>query len=106
MGDKFHDLEYVFANEDGTPQSSHEIYVRWNRFMKSQDKVRYLSFHSGMRHTFASLCVSNKVDIKTLQSLMGHADVSTTLNTYSTVYEENKIDCVNRLEQLIFEKEA
>lgn len=35
-----------------------------------------------MRHTFATLLISNNVDVKTVSSKLGHAQTSTTLNFY------------------------
>ena len=38
-----------------------------------------LSFHS-LRHTYASMCIENGFDPKTLSELLGHADVKITVN--------------------------
>ena len=35
-----------------------------------------------MRHTYATRCMENGVDIKSLSELLGHADIRTTLQTY------------------------
>ncbi|QWT18114.1 site-specific integrase [Collinsella sp. zg1085] len=43
-----------------------------------------LSFHS-LRHTHATWCLANGVDIKTLSERLGHADVATTLRIYAHV---------------------
>lgn len=43
--------------------------------------VRYRNFHA-MRHTYATRCMENGVDIKSLSELLGHADIRTTLQTY------------------------
>lgn len=40
-----------------------------------------IKFH-GLRHTFASTLVESGVDVKTVSTLLGHADISTTLNLY------------------------
>ena len=43
--------------------------------------VREVNFHC-LRHTFATNCVDLGFDPKTLSVILGHADVSVTLNTY------------------------
>ena len=50
-------------------------------------------FH-GLRHTFATRCVESKCDYKTLSSILGHANVSTTLNLYVHPGMEQKRKCV------------
>jgi integrase len=40
-----------------------------------------INFHA-LRHTFATKCVNLGFDIKTLSEILGHSDVSVTLNTY------------------------
>ena len=43
--------------------------------------VEYVNFHA-LRHTFATNCVNLGFDVKTLSEILGHSDVSITLNTY------------------------
>ncbi len=43
-----------------------------------------LTFH-GLRHTHATWCLANGVDLKTLSERLGHADETTTLRIYSHV---------------------
>ncbi len=40
-----------------------------------------VNYHA-LRHTFATRCIERGVDIKSLSEILGHADVSVTLNTY------------------------
>ena len=47
-----------------------------------------LCFHE-LRHTQATLLIGNGCDIKTVQHRLGHADVETTLNTYSHAIDAN-----------------
>lgn len=44
--------------------------------------IDYKSFHS-LRHSYASRLLLNGVDVRTAAELLGHADVSMTLNVYS-----------------------
>jgi integrase len=53
------------------------------------------------RHTFATrLCESTK-DIKVIQDVMGHGDVSTTMNIYASVDEAHKTEVFKGLEEKI-----
>lgn len=53
-----------------------------------------IKFH-GLRHTFASTLIENKVDVKTVSTILGHSDISTTLNVYVHPSNEAKICAVN-----------
>lgn len=43
--------------------------------------LRQINFHV-LRHTFATRCIEAGVDIKSLSEILGHSNVSITLNTY------------------------
>lgn len=43
-----------------------------------------------LRHTFATRCIENGVDYKSLQEILGHADITVTLNTYCDVIGQFK----------------
>lgn len=66
-----------------------------NHFKKVADELglSMRRFH-GLRHTFATRCVESKCDYKTLSSILGHANVSTTLNLYVHPGIEQKRKCV------------
>ena len=42
------------------------------------------------RHTFCTRLCENDVNIKVIQSVMGHADIATTMNIYTDVTEAKK----------------
>ena len=46
-----------------------------------RNKVKKYKFHT-LRHTFATNCIEAGMDIKSLSEILGHADVSITLNIY------------------------
>ena len=57
--------------------------------------VLYLTHPHILRHTFATRCVENGMNIKTLQKLLGHTNFKTTMDIYShttddVLYEEMK----------------
>lgn len=53
------------------------------RFHKklTEHSIADINFHT-LRHTFATRCVENNVDTKTLSEILGHSNVSITLNYY------------------------
>ena len=48
-----------------------------------------ISTHS-LRHTFATRCIESGVNAVVLQRLLGHTDISITLNTYTSVFNQFK----------------
>ena len=54
-----------------------------------------------LRHTFATLLLSNEVDIKTVSKLLGHSDVTITYNTYIHVIKEQEAKALDTLPKLI-----
>lgn len=49
------------------------------------------------RHTFASRFCENETNIKVIQQVMGHADVSTTMNIYAEVNEATTTEALENL---------
>jgi integrase len=75
------------------PRTFRSVY---ERLILNEIKLpRIIHFH-GLRHTFASRLVSSGVDVKTASRILGHADISTTLNLYVHPSMDNKIDAVNK----------
>ena len=48
-----------------------------------------------LRHTFATRCIEASMSVPVLQKLLGHKDIQTTINTYTSVFDkfrDNEID--------------
>lgn len=58
--------------------------------------IRSVNFHL-LRHTYATVCIENGFDPKTLSELLGHADASITLNRYVHSSMQMKKNYGNRL---------
>lgn len=58
----------------------HQFYVKYRKYLTDNGLEQY-SFHT-LRHTFATNCVENGFDAKTLSEILGHANVTTTLAVY------------------------
>lgn len=73
--------ESDFVVSDGAGFVSPRTFeYRFHRILK-QYGLQDVNFHA-LRHTFATRCVEKNVDIKTLSEVLGHSNVSITLNTY------------------------
>ena len=59
--------------------------------------IRDINFHA-LRHTFATRCVEKGFDVKSLSMILGHSDVSITLNTYVHPSMENLRNMMQNLE--------
>jgi hypothetical protein len=57
--------------------------------LKEGEKVRF-GFHN-LRHSLASFLVGNGTDVKTVQKMLGHSDVSTTLGIYAHSMSEDRL---------------
>lgn len=68
------------------------------RFHKLLDEcgIPSINYHA-LRHTFATRCIEVGMDVKTLSEILGHANVSTTLNTYVHSSMELKRDQMEKL---------
>lgn len=67
-------------------------------YKKLMDKLDIppMKFH-GLRHSFATRCIESKCDYKTVSVLLGHANISTTLNLYVHPNMEQKRKAVEQM---------
>lgn len=71
--------DYV-ASEKETFVSPRTYEYRYHRLL-CECGIVPLNYHA-LRHTFATRCIEAGVDVKSLSEILGHANVSVTLNTY------------------------
>lgn len=70
---------------------------------QEEDKLPLIPLH-GLRHTCATLHIAMGTDIKTVQSILAHANIQTTLNIYAHPLEEKKRKATNDLQMLLNKK--
>lgn len=63
-------------------------------------RITEVHFHT-LRHTFATRCIEAGFDAKTLSEILGHSDISITLNQYVHPNLEQKRENMSRLKTMI-----
>lgn len=77
---------YVFGGVK--PLDPRTMQYRFKQILKAVG-IGDKNFHL-LRHTFATNCIENSMDVKTLSELLGHSDVKITLNRYVHPTMESK----------------
>lgn len=103
---------FIFINRDGNVHNPHAINRAIERIRiacnaeeakraKAEKRVAieipHFSVHN-LRHTFCTRFCENETNVKVIQEIMGHADISTTMNIYAEVTETKKKDTIDCLE--------
>lgn len=85
---------YILTNEDKTtePRTYRNYY---KRLLKKLD-IPDLKFH-GLRHSFATRCIEANSDYKTVSVILGHSNITTTLNLYVHPNKEQKKKCIDKM---------
>ncbi len=70
------EIDKMFANSNGVPITRQSIYVSITEYAEKCG-LEGVSPHT-LRHSFATHLVQNNADIRSVQQMLGHADISTT----------------------------
>ena len=103
---------FIFATKGGGCIDSRNVDGAINRIIEAYNKqeaeqaklerrspefLPHFSVHN-LRHTFCTRLCENETNIKVIQEVMGHADISTTMNIYNEAQTETKARSFERLE--------
>ena len=94
VNDKF----FIITNEEKPtePRTFRNYYKTVLRTLN----IPPLKFH-GLRHSFATRCIESNCDYKTVSVILGHSDISTTLNLYVHPNNEQKKKCIDKMLKFI-----
>lgn len=101
LGDLWHESDRLFVTWNGWPMHPNTPYTWLQRFCKAEG----LPFKGlkAFRHFFATQAITSGVDVKTVSSMLGHAQTSTTLNIYAHAVKKANINGFGTVAKLIAE---
>lgn len=85
---------YVISNDIKPIEP--RTYRNYYKKLCNQLDIPELKFH-GLRHSFATRCIESKADYKTVSVLLGHSNISTTLNLYVHPNKEQKKKTIDKM---------
>lgn len=97
----FNEYDLVFCDKKGYYLNPNSIGGAFHRIQNKMNipKDEHIKFH-GLRKTFATRLFEKGVPPKTVQTLLGHSDIEITLNIYTQVMENKKVEAINELESI------
>lgn len=71
------------------------VNCHFKRICKNAGIEKSVNTHM-LRHTYATRCIEAGMNVAVLSKLLGHADIETTLNTYTSVFNKFKDDEIQK----------
>ena len=85
---------YILTNESEPTEP--RTYRNYYKRLLAKLDIPNLKFH-GLRHSFATRCIESNSDYKTVSVILGHSNISTTLNLYVHPNKEQKKKCIDKM---------
>ncbi len=96
----YKEISFVCLRPDGAYESPSTVGIMCRTASKKVEGLEDFHFHQ-LRHTFTSNLLSNGAAPKDVQELLGHADVSTTMNIYAHATREAKRTSARLLDKVV-----
>lgn len=99
LGPYWHDSDLVFTTRTGTPIEPRNLVRKFHLILKHAGLPRY-RFHD-MRHACASFLIAQGVPPRTVMDILGHSQISLTMNTYAHVMPAMKEDAIGLMDSIL-----
>ena len=98
VGEAYDNKNYVFCDKLGKSIEDKKPGRNLKAILK-QLNIEPMKFHA-LRHTYATRLFEANIPPKTVQTLLGHADIETTMNIYTHVMKETKLEAVEKINNI------
>lgn len=95
-----HDSNYIFTNNRGEWLLTATMKVKLKRFLCKHNELKKITPH-GFRHTHASLLFEAGLTAKIISDRLGHNNVQTTLDMYTHINDNQRVEVVDQLMDFI-----
>ena len=100
VGETLQEEDYLFRQPSGEPMVPTTFTFRFKQILRRNGLPENLNVHS-LRHTNASLLIAQGVDVRTVASLLGHSQASTTLDIYAHAFDKKKREAQEKLGEVM-----
>ena len=97
--EEFKEISLVCIRHNGASVSHRSISDMCMTLRKKIDGLENFHFHK-LRHAYSTKLIANGVAPKDVQELLGHSDLSTTMNIYTHGSSESKKNAVMLLDEV------
>jgi integrase len=84
--EKWNENNFIFTNSVGNPMEPRKATSKWAELLRNAGLI-HLNLH-GARHTFATVMMDEKIDIKLVSYYLGHSNITTTMNIYQHISKD------------------
>jgi integrase len=91
---------YVFTSDAGTPVDGRNMY-RWYKAALRRAGLPDIRFHD-LRHSVATILLEAGVHPRVVMEILGHSQISITMDTYSHVMPHVQRDALGKIDDVLF----
>jgi integrase len=93
------DTDMLFVTSSGNSFSETAYRRMWGKFVKAMD-TKEITAHI-FRHNFATILYNAEVDLKSAQYILGHSNISVTMDVYTHLNNQKKSEATNKLNEFL-----
>jgi integrase len=102
LGREYNENNLICCKTTGEPINPNTFSGAFRDFLRRYD-LPIVRFHD-LRHTFATVLMANNISPKIASSVLGHTNISTTMDLYSHVLVDMKKDVADTIGDVIFKR--
>ena len=99
-GSEWQDHGFIFTTATGLPVDGNNVYKRFKRLLAKAGFREGVRLHD-LRHTAAKLLLAQGVHERSIMEILGHSQISLTMDTYSHVMPSLLDDAAGKMDQIL-----